>query len=185
MGVTSSKPYFLGVRPVRVFVEFEVTVPLRRPDLVSCGLCFDNGLLVVLDGAKALPAARAVFGAKALIPRCTLHQRRKVADRLPGKGRVCVDAKLVRAVGHPDPEQRLRNAPLESTISIGRATNGNVTRRRDGQMVMRWTAAGSLNAQRSFRRIKGYRLIPQLPGGSAPLRSPRNPKDAHPAGAAA
>ncbi len=47
-------------------------------------------------------------------------------------------------------------------ISIARATNRNVTRWRDGQMVLRWTAAGMLNAERSFRRTKGYKQIPQL-----------------------
>ena len=31
--------------------------------------------------------------------------------------------------------------PTESMISIARATNRNVTRWRDGQMVLRWTAA--------------------------------------------
>src|SRR6476660_3653781 len=37
-------------------------------DLVDRGLAFDDGLLVMLDGAKALSAAvREVFGAKALI----------------------------------------------------------------------------------------------------------------------
>jgi hypothetical protein len=45
--------------------------------------------------------------------------------------------------------------PVESMISIARTTNRNVTRWRDGQMVLRWTAAGMLNAERSFRRIKG------------------------------
>ena len=29
-------------------------------------------------------------------------------------------------------------------------------------MVLRWTAAGTLNAERSFRRIKGYKQMPQL-----------------------
>src|SRR4030095_11322382 len=52
--------------------------------------------------------------------------------------------------------------PIESMISIARATNRNVTRWRDGQMVLRWTAAGMLNAQRSFRRVKGYKQMPQL-----------------------
>ena len=47
-------------------------------------------------------------------------------------------------------------------ISIARATNRNVTRWRDGQMVLRWTAAGMLNAERSFRRIKGHKQMPQL-----------------------
>ncbi len=45
--------------------------------------------------------------------------------------------------------------PVESMISIARTTNRNVTRWRDGHMVLRWTAAGMLNAERSFRRIKG------------------------------
>jgi hypothetical protein len=52
--------------------------------------------------------------------------------------------------------------PVEIMISIARATNRNVTRWRDGQMVLRWTAAGMLNAERSFRRIKGYKQMPQL-----------------------
>ena len=52
--------------------------------------------------------------------------------------------------------------PIESMISIAKATNRNVTRWRDGQMVLRWTAAGMLNAERSFRRIKGYKQMPQL-----------------------
>jgi hypothetical protein len=29
-------------------------------------------------------------------------------------------------------------------------------------VVLRWTAAGMLNAERSFRRIKGYKQMPQL-----------------------
>jgi hypothetical protein len=52
--------------------------------------------------------------------------------------------------------------PAESMISIARTTNRNVTRWRDGHMVLRWTAAGMLNAERSFRRIKGYKQMPQL-----------------------
>src|ERR687889_1514251 len=52
--------------------------------------------------------------------------------------------------------------PVESMISIARTTNRNVTRWRDGQMVLRWTAAGMLNAERSFRRIKGYKQMPDL-----------------------
>lgn len=65
--------------------------------------------------------------------------------------------------------------PIESMISIARATNRNVTRWRDGEMVMRWTAAGMINAERSFRRVKGYKQMPQL---VAALR-----RHAHPTGA--
>src|SRR5712691_1129902 len=43
-------------------------------DLVDRGLSADGGLLVVIDGAKALAAAvRKVFGSAALIQRCTIH----------------------------------------------------------------------------------------------------------------
>jgi hypothetical protein len=45
--------------------------------------------------------------------------------------------------------------PVESMISIARTTNRNVTRWRDGQMVLRWTAAGMLNAVRSFQPHQG------------------------------
>ena len=177
-------------------------------DLVAGGLAADNGLLVVVDGAKALAGAvTEVFGGLAAVQRCTLHKRRNVADHLPDKEKAWVDAKLVKAFNHPDPEVGLRNAkhlanlldkahpgaanslregledmftvsrlgidgtlaktlvtsnPVESMISIARTTNRNVTRWRDGHMVLRWTAAGMLNAERSFRRIKGYKQMPQL-----------------------
>jgi putative transposase len=69
------------------------------------------GLLVVIDGAKALSAAvREVFGANALIQRCQLHKRRNLGEHLPDKDRAWVDAKLVKAFNHPDPEQGLHNA---------------------------------------------------------------------------
>jgi len=34
---------------------------------------------------------------------------------------------------------------------------GNVRRWRDGQMALRWTAAGLFEAEQQFRRINGYR----------------------------
>jgi putative transposase len=66
--------------------ENKTVVRALLADLAARGLRFDDGLLVVLDGAKALSAAvREVFGDKALIQRCTLHKRRNVADHLPDK----------------------------------------------------------------------------------------------------
>lgn len=177
-------------------------------DLVARGLDAEDGLLVVIDGAKALSAAvKAVFGAKAAIQRCTVHKRRNVTEHLPESERGWVDLKLVRALNAPDAAAGLREAkalatalerkhpgaaaslregidelftvarlgitgtlaktlnssnPIESMISIARTTNRNITRWRDGQMVLRWTAAGMLNAQRSFRRVRGYKQMPQL-----------------------
>jgi len=57
-------------------------------------------------------------------------------------------------------------------ISIARTTNRNVTRWRDGQMVLRWTAAGMLNAERSFRRIKGSSELTGAQLSGAGWRSP-------------
>ena len=75
--------------------------------------------------------------------------------------------------------------PVESMISIARATNRNVTRWRDGQMVLRWTAAGMLNAERSFRRIKGYKQMPQLVAALHRHAHPETAEDTETVGAAA
>jgi putative transposase len=52
--------------------------------------------------------------------------------------------------------------PIESMNSVGRSVTGNVKRWRDGQMVLRWTAVGMLEAEKQFRRIVGYRELPIL-----------------------
>jgi transposase-like protein len=202
--------------------ENKTVVKHLLADLVSRGLDATDGLLVVIDGAKALSAAvKAVFGAKAAIQRCTVHKRRNIADHLPESERGWVDLKLVRALNNPDAAAGLRDAkalatalerkhpgaaaslregidelftvarlgitgtlaktlttsnPIESMISIARTTNRNVTRWRDGQMVLLWTAAGMLNAQRSFRRVRGFKQMPQL---VAALRRHAHPATAH------
>jgi putative transposase len=57
--------------------ENKTVVTHLLADLVARGLDAEDGLLVVIDGAKALSAAvKAVFGAKAAIQRCTVHKRR-------------------------------------------------------------------------------------------------------------
>src|SRR5216684_4204630 len=52
--------------------------------------------------------------------------------------------------------------PIESAYSVAREVMGKVKRWRDGQMVVRWTAAGMEVAASKFRRIKGYRELPIL-----------------------
>jgi transposase-like protein len=177
-------------------------------DLVERGLDYSGGLLVIIDGAKALAAAvRKVFGARALIGRCQLHKARNVEDHLPKAERARIRRRLVAAFNHPDPDQGLTNArrlaaeverthpdaagsiregleemftvarlgvtgslaktlrttnPIESMISIARTTTGNVKRWRDGEMRRRWCAAGMLEAEKSFRRVKGHTQMPAL-----------------------
>jgi hypothetical protein len=47
--------------------------------------------------------------------------------------------------------------PIESMISVGQWVTGNRQRWRDGQVVLLWTAADMLEAERQFRRINCYR----------------------------
>jgi len=182
-------------------------------DLVSRGLSADSGLLVVIDGAKALDrAVRDVFGTLALVQRCGLHKQRNVAAHLPKDERRWVNRRLAKAFNHPDPSTGLRLAEdlarqlgtgwpdaaasvleglddmftirrlkvsdrlarslgctnaIESMISVLRSTTRNVKRWRDAEMIERWATAGLLNAERSFRRVKGYNDIPTLVAGLA------------------
>jgi transposase-like protein len=52
--------------------------------------------------------------------------------------------------------------PIESMIEICRAKSRNVKRWRDGDMALRWCAAGMVEAGKQFRRVKGFREIPKL-----------------------
>ena len=45
---------------------------------------------------------------------------------------------------------------IESMISICRTHASNVKRWRDGQMAMRWCAAGMVEAGKQFRRVNGH-----------------------------
>ena len=45
---------------------------------------------------------------------------------------------------------------IESMISICRAHSANVKRWRDGQMALRWCAAGMVEAGKQFRRVNGH-----------------------------
>ena len=193
--------------------ENKTVVTALLADLVDRGLSADGGLLIVIDGAKALRAGvNKVFGDHALVQRCTLHKRRNVTDHLPQAERGWVDVRLAKAFNHADPAAGLRQAkelarqletrwpdaaaslregleemftvrrlgvgdrlartltstnPIESMFSVGRTTTRNVKRWRDGTMVKRWAAAGMLNAERGFRRLKGCKDMPTLVAGLA------------------
>lgn len=51
---------------------------------------------------------------------------------------------------------------VESMISISREHAKNVTRWRDGQMALRWCAAGMVEAPKQFRRVNGHLHLPTL-----------------------
>ena len=56
---------------------------------------------------------------------------------------------------------------IENLFSRVREVARRVKRWQGGMMILRWTAAGVLEAERHFRKVAGYRSIPEL---SAALR---------------
>jgi transposase-like protein len=183
-----------------------VTVHLLA-DLVDRGLDVAQGVLVVLDGSKALRAAvNEVFG-PVPVQRCVRHKERNVLEHLPERDRPAIQQRLRRAWAtdnynlgldglrlladeldrsHPGAAASLREGleetltltrlgirgqlrrtlqstnPIESMIEIVRRTSRNVKRWQSGDMCLRWTAAGMLEAETQFRRIIGYRDLAQL-----------------------
>ena len=51
---------------------------------------------------------------------------------------------------------------IENALGTVRQVSRNVKRWRNAEMALRWTAAGMLEAQKSFRRLKAYRQLPIL-----------------------
>jgi len=179
-------------------------------DLGERGLSAEGGLLVVLDGSKALRSAVGeALGAKAAVQRCRRHKEQNVLGHLPESERPWVKRKLREAwaaeradlaerrlselaraleARRPGAAASLREGlaetltltrlgiradstlgrtlqttnPIESILSVCRERARNVKRWRGGEMALRWTAAGMLDAERSFRRVKGFRGLPQL-----------------------
>ena len=176
-------------------------------DLVERGLDPEQGILFVIDGAKALRRAiRNVFG-DAPVQRCVRHKERNVLDHLPERDRPSVKQRLRRAWALDDHDRALDQLrvlareldhsypgaagslregmeetltlsrlgvsgnlkrtlestnPCESMIEIVRHTQRNVKRWSSGEMALRWTAAGMLEAERQFRKIIGYRDLATL-----------------------
>lgn len=62
--------------------------------------------------------------------------------------RLGVTGTLAKTLGTPN--------PMESTIDIVRVHARNVKRWRDGDMRLRWAAAGMLAAEQQYRRVKGH-----------------------------
>ncbi len=53
---------------------------------------------------------------------------------------------------------------IENALGTVRQVSRNVKRWRNAEMALRWTAAGLLEAQKTFRRLKAYRQLPILRG---------------------
>src|SRR5207244_8624011 len=89
-------------------------------DLVERGLDPEQGILFVIDGAKALrKAIRSVFGGVP-VQRCIRHKERNVLDHLPERDRPVVKARLRKAWAETDharalDQLRLLASELERT----------------------------------------------------------------------
>ncbi len=71
-------------------------------DLVERGLDPEQGILFVVDGAKALrKAIRAVFG-EVPVQRCIRHKERNVLEHLPERDRPLVKTRLRKAWAEPE-----------------------------------------------------------------------------------
>ena len=51
---------------------------------------------------------------------------------------------------------------IESAFSVARNVTARVKRWRGGDMRLRWSAAGLLQAEKNFRRVRGCKLMPKL-----------------------
>ena len=51
---------------------------------------------------------------------------------------------------------------IESTFSQGKNVMRNVKRWRDGKQIQRWTATALLEAEKRFRKVRGYRSMSVL-----------------------
>jgi transposase-like protein len=177
-------------------------------NLVDRGLDVEQGVLCVLDGAKALhKAVRDVLGVHTPVQRCIRHKERNVLDHLAERDRPALKRRLRRAWAetdhdraleqlrllaaeldrsHPGAASSLREGmadtltitrlgvrgslkatlqstnPCESMIECVRRSSRNVKCWQSGDMALRWTAAGILEAERQFRRIIGYRDLAKL-----------------------
>lgn len=177
-------------------------------DLVARGLKVEGGILVVIDGSKALRlAVKEVFGEQAVVQRCQVHKKRNVLEHLPKEAQGWVGKKLTQAWAEKDYRKALTELSrlatlleekypgaarslregLEETLTVVRlglpetlrkslrSTNvietafdkvrvvtRNVKRWRSGMQVLRWAAAGLLQAEKGFQRLKGYRELPLL-----------------------
>src|SRR3954463_12925831 len=198
-------------------------------NLVERGLDVEQGVLVVLDGAKALrKAVRDVLGVHTPVPRCVRHKERNVLAHLPERDQPLVRRRLRTAWAledhnraleqlrglaagfpprrpgaaadrphtHPGAAASLREGmeetltvtrlgirgrlkrplastnPCESMIETVRRVARNVKHWSSGDMCLRWTAAGMLEAKTSSARSSATPTSPSSPSPSSATSPP-------------
>ena len=77
-------------------------------------------------------------------------------------------------------QTQVRDESIESMIEIVRRTRRNVKRWQSGDMCLRWTAAGMLEAEQQFRKITATAASPSSPSpSSATTHRPARPDRHH------
>lgn len=104
MGVTN-KGLKIPIGLCQTTTENHLVIKQLLSDLIGRGLGFEDGILVVIDGAKGLrKAVDETFGDKAVIQRCTWHKRENVVSYLKEDDQKYFRAKLQHAYSQPDYE---------------------------------------------------------------------------------
>jgi putative transposase len=108
VGVTvTGEKVILGV--VQTATENRPVCSAFLRSLLARGLHVDEGILVVVDGAKGLAAAvREVFGSRGVLQRCQWHKRENVVRYLPKAHQVAFRRKLQAAYEQPTYERAKR-----------------------------------------------------------------------------
>jgi transposase-like protein len=118
VGVTTAgEKVILGF--VQTATENEAVCTRFLGELVARGLQYEEGLLVVIDGAKGLrKAVDKVWGEKAIVQRCQWHKRENVLSYLTPTQQEAVKPKLQAAYEQPSYE-----AAKGALLSIRRELN--------------------------------------------------------------
>ncbi|MDR7435000.1 MAG: transposase [Armatimonadota bacterium] len=128
LGVTmAGKKVILGF--VETATENKQVCAAFLQELVSCGLRYEEGLLVVIDGSKGLhQAVKEVFGEAAQIQRCQWRKWENVVSHLPKSQQAVYRVKLQQAYEKPTYEGA--KTTLERLHRELRGTNESAARSR-------------------------------------------------------
>ncbi len=124
-------------------------------DLVERGIDPEQGILFVIDGAKALRRAiRDVFGEQAPIQRCVRHKERNVLEHLPERDRPQLRRRL-RAAWALDDAARAEERLCGLAIELERQHPGAAASLREGLAetppCSGWGSPGSSSARSRAR----------------------------------
>jgi len=143
--------------------ENKTVVTALLADLVARGLSADGGWKIDWRLARAFAdtdPAKGLDQAKRIAGELKAGHLDAVASLLEGLeemftvGRLGVSGRLASTLTNTN--------CIESRISVARNTMGNVEHRKDGSMKKRWVAAGMLEAERNFRRVRDCKEMPTL-----------------------